>query len=391
MEKDKAPVALLAVLLTAGCSIAGQPPGALPSDAAGDTADAENAENADDTAALEALVRGYAERRMFMGAVLVSRRGVTLLDRAYGYANLEWQVPNTAQSKFRIGSMSKQFTAAAIMLLQEEGKLHVEDNLGKYLPDIPAAWAPITLHQLLTHTSGIPDLVMFPDYPALRTQPSPPEKTYQLLRGKPLDFAPGAKFQYSNSGYVVLALVIERLAGKSFDAFLRERVLAPLGLNDTGSDAPRPLLMNRADGYVALTPGVPPDPATPVVYRNADFIDMSVPTGGGGLYSTSRDLQRWVKGLFGGQLLTPPSLARMTTPHIGGYGYGFFLREQDGVQRVSHGGSIHGFLSMLTYYRQTDVLIVVLSNTTAGDWLNEIVSRVEAIATGAGVTDAGAD
>jgi CubicO group peptidase (beta-lactamase class C family) len=382
-------VLLLPVLgASAGCSVAGPAAGLDAATAAGSgdpNADAADAEE------LHSFVRGYADRRMFMGAVLVSRKGVLLLDQAYGYANLEWEVPHTAASKFRIGSMTKQFTAAAILLLEEEGKLQVEDPLSKYLADVPPTWSGITLHQLLTHTSGIPDLVLFPDYPTLRTQPSPPEKTYLLLRTKPLDFAPGQKFQYSNSGYVVLALVIERLTGKSYGAFMQERIFGPLGLNDTGNDAHRPLLKNRADGYVPLTPGTPPDPGTREVYRNADFIDMSLPTGGGSMYSTTGDLRRWVNALFGGKLLSPVSLAKMTTPHVGGYGYGLFVQDRDGVQRISHGGSVHGFLSTMTYHRQSDVLVIVLSNTTAGDWLNEIVARVEAIATRLPGSDGGTD
>jgi CubicO group peptidase (beta-lactamase class C family) len=389
-------VLLFPVLVaSAGCSVAGQAAGLdAASEAAMEAAaGAPHADEADvaDAAELQSFVRGYADRRMFMGAVLVSRKGVLLLDQAYGHANLEWEVPHTAASKFRIGSMTKQFTAAAILLLQEQGKLQVEDPLSKYLADVPPAWSGITLHHLLTHTSGIPDLVLFPDYPTLRTQPSPPEKTYLLLRTKPLDFAPGQKFQYSNSGYVVLALVIERLTGKSYDAFMQERIFGPLALNDTGNDAHRPLLKNRADGYVPLTPGTPPDPATRVVYRNADFIDMSVPTGGGSMYSTTGDLRRWVNALFGGQLLSPASLAQMTTPHVGGYGYGLFVQDRAGVQRISHGGSVHGFLSTMTYYRESDVLVIVLSNTTAGDWLNEIVARVEAIATRLSGSDGGTD
>ena len=382
---------VLLVSLAASCGLAGSQggdaAGGLGSDA---VASFEDPTDAADAAAMAALVRRYADARAFMGAVRVSRRGVVLIDRAYGFANAEWHVPSTPQTKFRIGSISKEFTAAAILLLEEGGMLRVEDLLSKYLPDLPAAWSTITLHHLLSHSSGIPDLVAFPEYPALRTQPSPPEKTYLLLRDKPLTFAPGEKFQYSNSGYVVLALVVERLIGKPFHEFLQERILGPLGLADTGGDAPRPLLERRAAGYVPLGPDgkdavIPPGtPPAPVALRNADFIDMSLPTGGGSLYSTTGDLARWLEGLFGGRLLGPASLAKMTAANPGNYGYGFFVGPYNGQRQFGHGGSIHGFLASLNYYPDAGVIVAVLANLTAGQWVSEIAAGLNDLAVGKG-------
>jgi CubicO group peptidase (beta-lactamase class C family) len=368
---------LFAVALCCGCSVAGGgsslPDAAIGSEAPGD-------EDAADAAALASLVQGYADRGHFMGAVLVSRRGKVLLDRGYGYANAEWEVPNTPKTKFRLGSISKQFTAAAILLLEEEGKLRTDDLLSKHLADLPPAWASITLHHLLAHTSGIPDVVMFADYPMLRTQPSPPEKTYLRLREHPLEFTPGEKFKYSNSGYVVLALVIERLTGASFDVFLQKRLLQPHGLADTGSDAARPLLKRRASGYVPLTPemnGTTPPAAT---FRNADFIDMSLPTGGGSLYSTTGDLLRWVERLFGNEVLRPTSLAKMTTPNAGNYGYGLFVGHPTGRRQIGHGGSIHGFLSSLNYFPDSGVILVLLANLTAGQEIGQLAAELVVLA-----------
>jgi CubicO group peptidase (beta-lactamase class C family) len=356
-----------------------------PPDAA--SPDAASPDDLDDGAAMVALVRQYADLGWFMGATLVTRRGVILTDRAYGFANAEWDVPSTPTTKFRIGSMSKQFTAVALLLLEEEGELSVDDPLSKYLPDIPAAWAPITLHHLLTHSSGIPDIVLFPEFPSLRPLPTTLELTYARLKDKPLDFAPGAKFQYSNSGYIVLALVIQRLTGQPYEAVLQDRVLDRVGLHDTGSDANRTLLKGRASGYVALTPipqtpaGTPaPLPTTPAAIRNADFVDMSVPTGAGALYTTTGDLLRWERALFGGALLTPASLAKMTTPHAGNYGYGLFIGQYDGLSQISHGGSINGFLSSMSYFPELDVVVVVLSNLTTGPYVGAISSGLADIA-----------
>jgi CubicO group peptidase (beta-lactamase class C family) len=340
-----------------------------------------------DGAAMVALVRQYADLGWFMGATLVVRRGVVLTDRAYGFANAEWDVPSSAATKFRIGSISKQFTAAAVLLLEEQGKLSVDDPVGKYLTDIPAAWTPITLHQLLTHSSGIPDIVLFPEFPSLRPLPTTLEMTYARLRDKPLDFVPGAKFQYSNSGYIVLALIIQRLTGQPFESVLQERVFARAGLRDTGCDANRMLLAGRASGYVALTPipatppGTPPPlPTTSAAIRNADFTDMSVPLGAGSLFTTTGDLLRWEQALFGGAVLTPASLAKMTTAYPGNYGYGLFIGQYDGVRQIGHGGSINGFLSSLTTFPDPDVVVVVLSNLTTGPYVNAVAMGLADIA-----------
>ena len=366
---------------------------ALPGQADAGLPDADTAPNSPDPddlsdgAEMVALVRQYADLGWFMGATLVARRGVVLTDRAYGFANAEWDVPSTTATKFRIGSMSKQFTAVALLLLEEQGKLSVDDPLSKYLPDIPAAWAPITLHQLLTHSSGIPDIVLFPEFPSLRPLPTTLEMTFARLKDKPLDFAPGAKFQYSNSGYIVLALVIQRLTGQPYESVLQERVLDRVGLRDTGNDANRMLLRQRASGYVALTPipqtppGTPPPvPTTSASIRNADFVDMSVPVGAGALFTTTGDLLRWEQALFGGAILTSTSVTKMTTAYPGNYGYGLFIGQYDGLRQIGHGGSINGFLSSMTYFPDLDVVVVVLSNLTTGPYVNAVAMGLADIA-----------
>lgn len=380
----------------AGCSVAagnGSAPDAGPPHAdvspAGDAAPAPPAQ--DDVAdgrALVALVDDYAARGLFMGTALVHRRGVTLLDVARGFANAEWEVANTRDTRFRIGSITKTFTATAILLLEEDGKLKAGDRLSAHLPDVPPAWSEITLHHLLSHAAGIPNLTDRPDYPMRRTQPSTPELNYRFLRELPLDFPPGSRFQYSNSNYLVLAYLIEKLTGKGFDAFVTERVLTPVGLRDTGPDGHRPLIKRRADGYVPLMPVMGVAPPTP--YRNSDFIDMSMPGGAGSFLSTTGDLLRFMQALLAGRVVSPASLARMTTPGPGDYGYGLFIGTHNGSRRIGHGGSVHGFLSTCTHFPDHDITLVLLANLTAGQALSELAEKLIARAIGAPVNDAGA-
>src|SRR5579863_971109 len=158
---------------------------------------------AQDSARLDQIVQSYVADNHFMGTVLVAKGDEIILSKGYGLANLEWDIPNTPSTKFRLGSMTKQFTAACILLLEERGKLKVEDPMKKYMADAPAAWDKITIFNLLTHTSGIPNFTSFPDYAATEALPSPAEKTVGRFRDKPLDFEPGSKYSYSNSGYVL--------------------------------------------------------------------------------------------------------------------------------------------------------------------------------------------
>ena len=160
-----------------------------------------------------------------MGSVLVARGKQVLFSKGYGFANLEWRVPNDPATKFRIGSITKQFTAAAILLLEERGKLTLDDPVRKFLPDAPAAWDKITLRGLLTHTSGIADIVTNPEFEKLQSLATTPEELVERFRRLPLDFAPGSQFSYSNSGYMLLSYLIEKISGSSYEAFLRENLL----------------------------------------------------------------------------------------------------------------------------------------------------------------------
>jgi CubicO group peptidase (beta-lactamase class C family) len=300
---------------------------------------------------LDRIVEAAAARHGFMGAVLVARDGTTLLDRAYGSASLELSVPNTPAMHFRIGSITKQFTAAAILLLEERGKFRLTDAVGRHVPDVPAAWAGITLYQLLTHTSGIRNITSLPDFRTWKMLPQTPRQMIDRLRDLPLDFAPGEKHAYSNSNYLVLGLVVERASGQSYAAFLQNNILGPLDLRDTDVDHNVDVLPRRAAGYVHFLG----------TFFNASYSDMSVPYAAGAMYSTTHDLRRWIEGLLAGKLLSPASVTRMITPEKDGYALG--LREiTDERTVIEHGGSIAGFSAFLARYPNDRTTIVVLAN-----------------------------
>lgn len=295
------------------------------------------------------------EVNRFQGTVLVGRAGETLLAHGYGWANAEHQVPNTVQTKFRLGSITKQFTAAAILLLAERGKLNVHDPVGKHLADAPPAWAAVTIHHLLSHTSGIPNSTDFPEYRQTMRIAATPDQLIAQFRDKPLQFEPGAQFRYSNSGYVLLGAIIEKASGTTYEAFVRDNICAPLQLQDTGYDHAATVLPHRAAGYDRLS-------ETPT---NAEFIDMSVPYSAGALYSTVVDLARWDQALTAGKLLSPESLAQMYSPVKANHAYGWVVQERFQRQEISHGGAVNGFAACIARYPQQRVCVVVLSNVAA--------------------------
>ncbi len=302
-------------------------------------------------AGAEAFTAGHA----FMGTVLVDADGHRLLDKGYGFADVESRIASAPDVKYRIGSLTKQFTAAAILLLQQDGKLSISDPVSRYLPDTPSAWNNITLAQLLGHTSGIPDLTGDPDFPTWTQKPRTWPEVLARFRDRPLDFAPGAQFEYSSSNYELLGRIIETVSGKTYGAFLRERIFVPLGMRDTGLDRDGLVLRRRAQGYVTGRGGE---------LEKVQYASLSVAWSAGALYSTSEDLLRWEHGLFGGRLLSAASLHQMTTPGLGGYGMGVFINTTDGLKVIGHGGVIDGFHSFLIYAPQRRLTVVVLSSAS---------------------------
>ena len=326
---------------------------------------------AQDAARMEEVVQTYVQNRTFMGAVLVARGSDVILSKGYGSANLEWDLPNTPATKFRLGSITKQFTAASILLLEERGKLSLDDPIKKHMPDAPAAWDAITIFSLLTHTSGITNFTALPDYKSLKLVEMPVAKTIVTVRDKPLDFVPGEKMSYSNSGYLVLGHVIERITGASYEKFVTDNIFTPLGMKDSGYDSNKTVIARRAAGYM-------PSPAGPV---NAGFVHMSIPHAAGALYSTTEDLLRWEQGLFGGKVITPASLAKMTTPFKGDYALGVVVQTASGRKVVQHGGGIDGFNTFLAYYPDDKLTVAVLANLN-GQTPNQIATKLATLAHG---------
>src|SRR4029453_12485958 len=331
--------------------------------------------SAQDVAQLEQIIQPYVQSKAFMGSVLVARDATVILNKGYGSANLEWDIPNTPTTKFRLGSITKQFTAASILLLEERGKLKLDDPIKAHMPDAPAAWDKITIFNLLTHSSGIPNFTSLPDYTSLKLADTPVAKAIMTVRDKPLDFVPGEKMSYSNSGYLVLGYVIERVAGVSYEKFVTDNIFVPLGMKDSGYDSNSAIIARRAAGYA-------PSPAGPV---NAGFIHMSVPHAAGALYSTTGDLLRWEEGLFSGKLISAASLAKMTTPFKSDYAFGVVVQTASGRKVIQHGGGIEGFNTFLAYYPETRTTVAVLANIN-GPAPNQIATKLADLAHGVAVT-----
>ncbi len=326
---------------------------------------------AQDTARMDQVVQAEVADHRFMGSVLVARDGKVLFSKGYGSANLEWNIPNGPSTKFRLGSVTKQFTATSILLLEERGKLSIQDPVKKYMPDAPAAWDNITIYNLLTHTSGIPNFTSFPEYRKMEPFPATPEALVATFKDKPLDFQPGEKWSYSNSGYVLLGFLIEKISGGSYEKFVQENIFTPLGMKDSGYDSNSAIIARRASGYT-------PSPKGPV---NTGYINMTIPHAAGALYSTTEDLLRWEQGLFGGKVLSAASLDKMTTPFKNNYAFGLAVDTVNGHKRISHGGGIEGFNTYLAYYPEDKLTVVALANLN-GNAPDEIARYLGAIAHG---------
>jgi len=313
---------------------------------------ARNKDEAATKARLEQIASSYTTNNAFMGTVLVVEGDHVLLDKGYGMASLEWQVANIPEAKFRLGSLTKQFTATLILLLQQDGKLSINDPVSEYLPDAPPAWAKITLANLLGHTSGIPNFTNLKEFGSWSTSPHTPQEEIAFFRDKPLDFEPASKFDYSNSNYIVLGVVIEKVSGKKYADLLRERIFEPLGMKDSGLDSDELVLPKRAEGYRPGANGI----------EVARSESMSIPWSAGAIYSTTGDLLKWEHALFGGKILSPDSLKLMTTPGKGGYGLGVVIENHVGVRIVTHDGGIEGFNTHMAYVPDKQIAVVVLSN-----------------------------
>lgn len=318
---------------------------------------------------VDQFLNDLVKQNRFSGSILIARDGHVLMRKGYGMANYEMDVPNTPQTKFRVGSMTKQFTAVAVMMLQERGKLSVQDSICKYVSECPAAWQPVQIHHLMTHTSGIWNLTNSPDYRKTMSLPSSPTETIARFKDKPLEFAPGERFSYSNSGYVLLGYLIEKVSGQTYEAFLRENIFEPLKMTNTGYDNPTTVLKHRANGYSMRTGAL----------TNALYLDMTIPHAAGALYSTVEDLYLWDQALYTERLVKQKTLDAIFTPFKSNYAYGFTIDKKFGLRHITHGGAINGFTSSISRFPDEKTTVIVLNNidTVAS---GQIASRLTRLA-----------
>jgi len=329
---------------------------------------------------LDKLISSYAEYGKFNGSVLVAEKGKVIYKKGFGLADMEWNIPNQPDTKHRLGSITKQFTSMLIMQLVEQGKLKLNVPISTYLPDYPKKNGDvITIHHLLTHSSGIPNMTSFPGFFKNFSRNSySPVQLVDLFADSTLQFKPGKTFAYSNSGYVLLGYIIEKVSGKSYEQVLQENIFTPLHMNNTGYDHHGRLLKNRANGYEKNGRS----------YVNASFLDMSVPYAAGSMYSTVEDLFLWDQALYGNKLLRKENMDLLFTKHIssggGHYGYGWGIGERplgntaERIETIGHNGGINGFNTQLIRI-SSDKSFIVLLNNTGGAPLDEMTNAIAAI------------
>lgn len=291
-------------------------------------------------------------RAVFSGVVLVAKDGKIIFHKAYGMADYELSVPNNLQTKFRIGSNTKSFTALAVMILSEKGKLNLQDSICKYVKDCPDEWKGVTIHHLLTHTSGLPDLFgdMKSTVPVEGTA-AEIDRVIANVPNKKLKQPPGEIYEYSNFGYCLLGYIIEKSSGELYATFLNNYIFRPLGMGETLYDDPRPVIINRANGYKRQNGRISNDKLTdPAAYS------------AGGLLSTAKDLLLLDQALYSTGLLSKNGLSQMFTNYKNEYGYGWKVTNQFGKKVFNHRGGTHGFSSYMARYPEEKWLIVALGN-----------------------------
>lgn len=309
-------------------------------------------------------VNKFLNEAKFQGAVLIAKNGDILLSKGYGLANQEHQIPNTPQTIFRIGSITKQLTAIAILQLHEKGKLQISDSLSKYLSDYPRG-DQISIHHLLSHTSGIPSITDFPNLQDIQRQPSTVYQVVDHFKYFPLKFQPGTNCEYSDSGYILLGAIIEIASGKSYQQFIQDKLLTPLQMRSTFPDHLNVIIPNKASGYAK-------GENEKIIHAN--YIDMTFPHGAGELASSVEDLYRLDRMIKEKKLLSQTSIDLLltiqgkSTENNISYGYGFFIGpENDELEAaaptiVGHYGTIEGFRAASFRYLDDDLSIILLSN-----------------------------
>lgn len=320
------------------------------------------------------LLNEYSEYNQFNGSALIAESGKVIHKGGNGWANMEWGIENSSDTKHRLGSITKQFTSMLILQLMQDGKVKLDAPISTYIPNYPKETAEkITLHHLMTHTSGIPNYTSFEGFFRDESRnPYTPEEFLSFFQDSTLNFEPGAEFSYSNSGYFLLGYIIEVVTGNSYEDELRSRIFDPLAMNDSGYDHHNEILKKRATGYERDGIG----------YINSPYLDMTIPYAAGSLYSTVEDLYKWDQALYTDKLVSNATKELIFGEHIpaggGHYGYGWFLGDKDGQLEIGHGGGINGFNTLISRYPESKDFVVLFSNTGGAD-LGAITKGIKAI------------
>lgn len=325
----------------------------------------------DKASKIDSLVSLYHKYGQFNGSVLVADNGKVLYEKGFGLANMEWNVPNTPDTRFRLGSITKQFTATLILQLVEQGKIKLDGKLIDYLPDYRKdTGEKVTIHNLLSHTSGIPSYTSLPGFfQNVSRNPYTVDEFIKKYASGDLEFEPGTKFVYDNSGYFLLGAIIEKVTGKPYEQVLQENIFDPVGMKNSGYDHWGTIINKRATGYSR----------TPRGYQNAAYLDMSIPYAAGSLYSTVEDLYLWDQALYGEKILSAKSKDLMFKPNLNNYGYGFVIMKATlapptklAVPVIQHSGGINGFSTVIVRMTNDKRLIVLLDNAEDGQYLNKM-------------------
>lgn len=307
-------------------------------------------------AKMDEYLKTAVQHDHFSGTVLIAKNGKRIFEKSYGMANYELDTPNTNETAYHILSMTKPFTAISIMMLQEEGALSVNDPICDYLVDCPETWQPVTIHHLLTNTSGIMGYSRLPDWDeTLDSRRYWRGSAALLVRDLPLLFRPGEGFHYSNTGYNLLGKIIERASGKTLSEFYQDRILSPLGMDHTGFDISRILVPNLATGYYSLGTqfiGVSPQGLTDAY-------------GSAGIYSTVGDLLIWDQALYSDKLISKATYEQMIAHKENGYAYGWELKDWFGRRQIGHAGSGLGYSNFIVRFIDDRITVIVLSNSDA--------------------------
>lgn len=293
-------------------------------------------------------------------SALVAVGGEIIYRKAFGMANLELNVPMKPDMVFRIGSITKQFTAVAILQLMEQGKLSLMDDITKYIPDYPTQGYTITIEHLLTHTSGIKSYTNATEFQKYLKEDLNPEEVIDRFKNLPMEFAPGTKWNYNNSGYFLLGYIIEKVTGKSYQKYIEENLFIPAGMTSSLYGSNTRIVLNRAYGY---------EPEGEMTV-NAEYLSMLLPYSAGGIMSTVKDLYKWNRALLSLKLIKKETLEKAFTEYKlkdgtgTGYGYGWFLGNLRGSPTIEHGGSINGYVCNAIYLPEEDVFVAVFSNNS---------------------------